>query len=162
MTAVSLRAARKKSRYERFMNRVWCRLVGAGFVPRKWPGKPAIGSMTLRVRGRRSGIMRTVPVTWVEVGGERYLVAMMGEESDWVHNARATGGEVTFKRGRRKKAHIAELAVPERAPILQAWYSRTGRSTPQKYIGLPPNAPLEEFERIAPRWPVFRITSQIP
>ena len=100
---------------------------------------------------------RRVPVTWVEVAGERYLVAMMGEESDWVHNARATGGHVTFKRGRRRDAVLEELPVGERAPILQAWYKRTGRSTPSRYIGLKSDADLAEFEKIAPRWPVFRI-----
>jgi deazaflavin-dependent oxidoreductase (nitroreductase family) len=154
----SLREARKSSRYERVMNRMWYRLVAAGLVPRRWPGTPVIGSMTLEAPGRKSGVMRRVPVTWVEFEGERYLVAMMGEESDWVHNARAAGGAVTFKRGKRRRAVLQELPVAERAPVLQAWYRRTGSSTPRKYIGLDPRAPLEAFEKIAPRWPVFRIT----
>jgi hypothetical protein len=96
-------------------------------------------------------------VTWVEVDGERYLVAMMGEESDWVHNARATGGRVTLKRGRRREAVLEELPIEKRAPIIRAWYSRTGGSTPHQYIGLDRGAPLKAFEQIAPRWPVFRI-----
>jgi hypothetical protein len=75
-----------------------------------------------------------------------------------VLNARATGGKVTLKRGRRWKALLEELSVAPRAPILQAWYKRTGSSTPLKYTGLPPDAPLEAFEKIAPRWPVFKIT----
>ena len=104
-----------------------------------------------------SGVLRCVPVTWVKVDGVKYLVAMMGEESDWVHNARAAGGHVIFRRGKRRDAVIEELPVPERAPIIRAWYSRTGGSTPRHYIGLDPQAPLEEFEKIAPRWPVFRL-----
>jgi hypothetical protein len=103
--------------------------------------------------------MRAVAVTWVEVAGQRYLIAMLGEQSDWVHNARATNGVVTFRRGRRKKARLEELPVEERAAVLQAWYSRAGRSsTPRKYIGLEPDAPLESFAKIAPKWPVFRIS----
>jgi hypothetical protein len=82
---------------------------------------------------------------------------MMGEESDWVHNARAAGGKVVLRRGRRRKATLEEVPVTERAPILQAWYSRVGGSTPKHYIGLPKDAPLEAFEAIAARWPVFRI-----
>jgi deazaflavin-dependent oxidoreductase (nitroreductase family) len=152
-----LREKRKNSRYERVMNRVWYRLVAMGLVPRRWPGNP-LGFTTLEVRGRKSGVMRSVPVTWIEGGGERYLVAMLGEESDWVHNARATGGHVTFRRGRRREAVLEELPVGERAPIIQAWYKRTGSSTPRRYIGLEPDADLAEFEKIAPRWPVFRIT----
>jgi deazaflavin-dependent oxidoreductase (nitroreductase family) len=155
--SASLREKRKNSRYERVMNRVWYRVVAAGLVPRRWPGTPVLGSTTIEVKGRKSGIMRRVPVTWVEVDGERYLVAMMGEESDWVHNARATGGRVTLKRGRRRATVLEELPVPQRAPIIQAWYKRTGSSTPRGYIGLDPGSPLEAFEKIAPRWPVFRI-----
>ena len=154
-----LRAKRKSSKYQRTMNRVWYRIVAAGLVPRRWPGRPVLGSTTVEVPGRKSGIVRRVPVTWVEVEGERYIVAMMGEESDWVHNARATAGHVTLKRGRRREAVLEELPVEKRAPIIQAWYSRTGSSTPRDYIGLDPKAPVEAFERIAPRWPVFRITS---
>jgi hypothetical protein len=160
--APSLRELRKGNRFERINNRLWFRLVEAGLVPKSWPGKPRIGSTTLRVRGRKSGVMRPVPVTWVEYHGARYLVAMLGEESDWVHNARATAGNVVFKRGRRKRVHIEELPVEERAPILRAWYQRTGNSTPKHYIRLPEDASLSEFERIAPRWPVFRIEGELP
>ncbi|MEO8457389.1 MAG: nitroreductase/quinone reductase family protein [Chloroflexota bacterium] len=155
----NLREQRKSSRYERVMNRAWCAIVGSGILPKSWPGKPRLGSTTLKIRGRRSGIVRTIPVTWVEVDGERYLVAMLGEQSDWVHNARAVDGRVRFRRGRTRGALITELPVDERAPILQAWYRRVGRSTPHKYIGLDSRAPLEEFERIASKWPVFRIES---
>jgi deazaflavin-dependent oxidoreductase (nitroreductase family) len=140
------------------MNRVWSRVVAAGLVPRRWPGKPVMGSTTLEVLGRKTGVVRRVPVTWIELGASRYLVAMMGEESDWVHNARASGGRVTLKRGGRRDAVLEELPVAERASVIQAWYRRTGSATPRHYIGLPRGAPIEAFETIAPRWPVFRIT----
>lgn len=156
----ALREARKNSRPERINNWLWRVVVAHGLVPRSWPGKPRIGSMTLVTRGRRSGLERTVPVTWIELHGERYLVAMMGEQSDWIHNVRATNGVAKFKRGRTKEALLEELPVPERAPILQAWLSRTGFSgVPRKYVGLPRDASLAEFEKIAPKWPVFRIVS---
>ena len=154
---MSLRQRRKSSRFERATNRVWYRLVATGLVPRRWPRTP-LGFSTLEVPGRKSGIVRRVPVTWVQVGVDRYLVAMLGEESDWVHNARATGGHVTFKRGRRRAATLEEVPVQERAPIIQTWYRHTGSSTPKNYLGMAQNAPLEAFEEIAPRWPVFRIT----
>jgi hypothetical protein len=97
------------------MNRVWCRIVAAGLVPRRWPGKPVMGSTTPEVLGRKTGVMRRVPATWIEVGAYRHLVAMMGEESDWVRNVRANGGRVTLKRGGRRDAVLEELPVPERA-----------------------------------------------
>ena len=155
---MNLREKRKSNRFERVMNRAWYRVVASGLVPRRWPGKPVIGSTTLAVRGRKSGVMRRIPVTWVEFEGAPYLVAMLGEESDWVHNARATGGRVVLRRGRRRKAVLEELPVEQRAPIIREWYKRTGSSTPKNYIGLEADAPFAEFEKIAPRWPVFRIT----
>lgn len=158
-----LRAKRKANRVERVMNRAWYWVVANGLVPRRWPGKPVIGSTTIEVRGRKSGVMRRIPATWVEYESpdgqaQPYFVAMLGEESDWVHNARASGGKVVLRRGRRRKAVLEEVPVAERAPIIQAWYKRTGSSTPKNYIGLDREAPLEAFEAIAPRWPVFRIT----
>lgn len=157
----TLRNLRKRNRFERVANRVWCWIVAHGLVPRRWPGRPRIGSTTLEVRGRKSGVIRRVPVTWVAYRGQRYLVAMMGEESDWVHNARAANGQVHFKRGRRRKGTIEELPVAERAPILHQWYKRVGKSTPRHYVGLPHDAPIAEFERIAPRWPVWRINTRL-
>lgn len=154
-----LRKARKSSFSERWMARAWCRLVGLGLVPEHWPGTPRIGATTLETVGRRSGLPRRVAVTWVEVNGSRYLVSMLGEGSDWVHNVRAAGGRAVTRRGRRRNVLLEELPVAERAPVLQAWLSRAGASSiPRKYVGLERHAPLADFERIAPRWPVFRMT----
>jgi deazaflavin-dependent oxidoreductase (nitroreductase family) len=154
----SLREIRKASRYERIMNRVWCWLVASGLVPESWPGRPKIGSVVLELRGRRSGRLRRVPVTWIELDRVRYLVAMLGEQSDWVHNARAADGRAIIKRGRRRWATLQELPVDQRAPVLKAWLGRAGASSiPRKYLGVDRRGALEEFERIAPRSPVFRL-----
>jgi deazaflavin-dependent oxidoreductase (nitroreductase family) len=116
--------------------------------------------VVLEVVGKRTGLRRRVAVTWIELNGERYLVSMLGEESDWVHNVRAAEGKVRLRRGKSRKAYLEELPVAARAPILQAWLGRAGASkVPPKYLGLDRHAPLEEFERIAPGWPVFRISS---
>lgn len=156
---VRLRKARRSSIYERVMSRAWCWIVSRGLVPATWPGRPVIGPTTLEVKGRRSGLLRRVAVTWIEVDGSRYLVSMMGEESDWIHNVRAAQGRAVARRGRRRGVLLDELPVADRAPILQAWLSRAGRSSiPRKYVGLDRDAPLEAFESIAPRWPVFRMT----
>ena len=156
----SLKTRRKASQYERRMALAWCWIVGHGLVPASWPGTPKLGATTLEVTGKRSGLLRRIPVTWVEVEGARYLVAMLGEESDWVHNVRAAGGRAALRRGSRRQVLLEELPVAERAPVLRAWYSRAGKSsTPRKYIALDPGARLPAFEEIAPRLPVFRIRS---
>ena len=154
----NLRAIRKASLQERVMGRAWCWIVAQGLVPSSWPGRPRIGPVTLELTGRRSGRRRVVAVTWIELEGTRFLVSMLGEGSDWVHNARAAGGAAVLRRGRRRRVKLVELPVDERPRILQAWLKRTGiSSVPRKYLGLQRDSPLEEFERIAPSWPVFRI-----
>jgi deazaflavin-dependent oxidoreductase (nitroreductase family) len=158
-----LREMRKSSKSERIHNRVWCWLVAAGLVPSSWPGRPKIGSVVLELKGRRSGVTRRVPVTWIELDGNRYLVAMLGEQSDWVHNARASGGAAVFRRGKARRVTLEELPPEQRAPILRAWLGRTGLSSiPRKYLGIDRHAGIEEFEQIAPGWPVFRIADATP
>ena len=44
----------------------------------------------LSVPGRKSGRMRTIPVSPLSVGGRRYVVAVF-EGAQWVENARAAG-----------------------------------------------------------------------
>ena len=48
--STSLREKRKKSRYERVMNRVWYRVVATGLIPRRWPGTPVLGRSHLKCR----------------------------------------------------------------------------------------------------------------
>ena len=47
--------------------------------------------VTLEVRGRCSGRTIALPLVMVTVGGERYLVSMLGEKANWVRNVRALG-----------------------------------------------------------------------
>ena len=50
-----------------------------------------IGTMRLlSVPGRKSGKLRTTPVSPLKVTGERYIIAGL-EEADWVKNARVAG-----------------------------------------------------------------------
>jgi deazaflavin-dependent oxidoreductase (nitroreductase family) len=140
----------------RFINGSWSWLASMAVLPERWPGRPVIGPATLEVRGRRSGRPRSNMVTWVEYEGRRYFVSMLGPRSDWLRNLAAAGGRAVSRRGERRPVRLEELPVGERAPIIQAWYRRTWQST-RHHVGLDPRAPIEEFERIASRHPVFRI-----
>ena len=110
--------------------------------------------VTLETRGRRSGKTMSVPLVVAELGGERYLVSMLGENADWVRNVRANG-EALLRYGPVEQVRLEEVAVTERAPILQAYLKRAPGGRPHFDIGF--DAPLEEFARIAPRYPVFRV-----
>ena len=74
---------------------------------------------TLEVRGRKTGRLITFPVVLADYEGERYLVAMLGNEANWVKNVRATGGRASLRRGSREDVTLIEVAIDDRPPILR-------------------------------------------
>ena len=116
--------------------------------------------VALEVPGRRSGRIVSLPLVVAAVGGERYLVSMLGEEVNWVRNVKAAGGSGTLRHGRREEVRLEEVAPDRRAPILKAYLKRATNASAHMPIGK--DAPLAEFERLAPRFPVFRIVPRNP
>jgi len=117
-----------------------------------------MGTMTLlTVRGRTSGKIRTNPVTLVELDADRLLIAPFGTVN-WVRNLRAAG-EATLTRGRlSERVSAVELSIQEAAPILKK--SLAGApSFVTNYFDVTPDSPLADFEREAPRHPVFRLST---
>ncbi len=90
------------------MNGTLACLSGWGLTPRVL--------LTLQVRGRRTGRLRTNVLVVARHGGQRYLVSMLGEGSEWVRNLRAAGGEALVKRGRSRPVKLTEVSVSERGP----------------------------------------------
>ena len=111
--------------------------------------------VTLEVPGRRSGRIVSLPLVMVVVGGERYLVSMLGEEVNWVRNVKAAGGNVTLRHGRREEVRLEEVAPDRRAPVLKAYLKRAPGA--RAHLPIDKDAPLAEFERVSPRFPVFRV-----
>jgi deazaflavin-dependent oxidoreductase (nitroreductase family) len=110
----------------------------------------------LTVPGRRTGRPLSTPVTLVEEGDSRWLVAPYGDVA-WVHNARAAG-QVTLSRGRRSETlSIRELPAAEAAPVLKRYITRVPITHP--YFDAKPDSPLAAFIAEAPRHPVFRLGS---
>ena len=119
-------------------------------------GVTSSDTVTLEVKGRRSGRVRSNPVTWVEHEGERYLVSPRGE-AEWVRNVRAAEGEAVIRHRGRQRVRLEEVPAEERASIIKSYLAKTARATRQ-HFGIDPKAELGEFEAIAARHPVFRIT----
>ena len=113
---------------------------------------------TLEVRGRRSGRTVILPLVMAVVDGERYLVSMLGAEANWVRNAKAAGGHVTLRHGRREQVRLEEVPAERRAPILKAYLKRAPGARP--HIAVDKDAPLSEFERVAAQYPVFRVVPE--
>lgn len=132
--------------WRRILNALVRTLLRAGLGPRP--------TYLLTVRGRRSGTRYSTPVTLVEAGTNRWLVAPYGEVS-WVRNARAAG-QVTLSRGRRSETvAIVELGPEEAAPVLKQYVTEIPITRP--FFDATPDAPFEAFVAEAHRHPVFRI-----
>lgn len=129
------------------MNSVVARLASAGLTPSD--------VVALEVRGRKTGRPRVTAVTGVEVDGQRYLVSPRGL-SEWVRNVRAAEGAAVMRHGNRTAVRLEELPAGDRAPVIRAYLRKTRRAT-QAHFGLDPDAPVEEFARIAERHRVFRV-----
>jgi len=119
-------------------------------------GITASRMVTLEVTGRNSGRIFSLPVVIAVVGGERYLVSMLGENVQWVENVRAAGGRAVLRSGKREEIRLEEVPAAKRAPILKAYLHRAPGARP--HVPVSKDAPLAEFEKIAPAFPVFRIT----
>ncbi len=140
---------RRPTKLTRTMNRIVSWLASRGLMPSD--------TITLEVKGRRSGMIRSNVVTWVERDEERYLVSPRGE-TEWVRNVRAAGGEAVIRRRERQKVRLEEVPAEQRAPIIKAYLKKTAKAT-QQHFGVDPKAEIEEYEGIAARHPVFRIVT---
>lgn len=121
-------------------------------------GAPPSFVALLEVRGRTSGQVRSNPVVIATVAGERYLVSMLGPDSDWVKNVEAAHGEVVIRHGQRERVQLVAIPPEQRAPVLRE-YVRIAPSGRQ-HFPVAVGAPLEEFEAIAVNYPVYRITAR--
>lgn len=131
----------------RIANRAWVILATAGVRSHEL--------VTLEVSGRVSGRVIAFPLVMATVDGQCYLVAMLGEDTQWVKNVRATGGKAVLRAQGREAIELEELAASQRAPILKAYLQRAEGARP--HIPIDKDAPLAEFELIAAAFPVFRV-----
>ena len=137
----------RPTRVGRLWSRFYAWVSGLGLLPRLL--------LTLEIRDRVTGRVNSTILVVVTYEGQRYLVSMLGEGSEWVQNARAAGGNASVKRGRSQPVQLTEIAPGERAPILKAW-SKVATSG-RKHLPISQDAPISAFEPVAGEYPVFRI-----
>ena len=114
--------------------------------------------VALETRGRRSGRPCLVQLDVAQVDMERYLVSMLGETADWVRNAHASAGAAVLRHGTTEEVTLEDVPVPRRAPILKAYLQVAPGARP--HFDIDRDAPLAEFEKVAARYPVFRIVAK--
>jgi hypothetical protein len=141
----------RPNRFARFQDHATALAFAAGIAGRR--------GAALRIKGRRTGRDITFPVAIADYEGERYLVSMLGEDVNWVRNLRAAGGHAVLKHGRREAVRLEEVDVSDRAPILRRYLQVAPGARP--HIPASPGAPVGDFERISPDYPVFRIRADV-
>ncbi|MFJ8962792.1 nitroreductase family deazaflavin-dependent oxidoreductase [Lentzea sp. NPDC102401] len=152
-----------RDRYYRWMYRGkrpnwwarWQNRLSASQFSKGWFLRERVAA--LEVRGRRTGRIISFPVAIADYAGERYLVAMLGENVNWVRNLRAAKGRAVLRHGRVESVRLEEVAPGARAPILRRYLEIAPGARP--HVPVDRRAPLAEFERIAPRFPVFQVCS---
>lgn len=127
------------------------RASAVAFATGIWPNRAG----TLEVRGRRSGRTTSFPIVIADYERERYLVAMLGERTNWVRNVRAAGGQAVLRHGRREEVRLEEVPPSDRPPILRRYLALAPGA--RGHFPVDGDAPLEQFEPIASQYPVFRI-----
>lgn len=131
----------------KILNRFYALLHSIGILPERF--------VTLEVVGRKSGKVISFPLAMMVLNGERYLVSMLGEDANWVRNVLAAGGKARLVHGTSEPVLLTEVDVRQRAPILKAYLQLAPGARP--HIAIDKDAPVSEFEKIAAKYPVFRV-----
>ena len=114
------------------------------------------GSRELRVRGRKTGEWRTVPVNLLTVDGTQYLVAPRGE-TQWVRNIRVAGGG-ELRVGRKVEAFtVTEVEGDAKVEILRAYLRRWKMEVGVFFEGVGPDSSDDELRAAAPKHPAFEV-----
>jgi hypothetical protein len=131
----------------RFLNQCSATIYSLGVAPNYL--------VTMEVPNRRSGRQIHLPLVMLAVGGQRYLVSMLGANAGWVQNAQAAQGNVTLHHGQHEAVHLEEVAINQRAPLLKAYLQIAPGA--RAHIPIDKDAPLAAFEPVAAQFPVFRV-----
>ena len=137
----------RPTRFGRIWNGAYAWVSGLGLTPKTL--------ITLQVKSRTDGRLCSTILVGAVYEGSRYVVSMLGNDSEWVKNVRAADGEAFIKRGRLRSVVLEEIPAEKRAPILKAWsqIATSGR----QHLPVPHDAPVSAFEAIAADYPAFRI-----
>ena len=134
--------------FTRFGNTMSAAMIKLGISPE--------GLHLLRVRGRKTGLLRTTPVNLIEHQGRRWLVAPYGEVA-WVRNVRAAGQAELLRGSTAERIQLREATTEEAVPVLRA-YLRQLKLVVGPYFDVTPSSPDAAFVAEAPRHPVFLLT----
>jgi F420H(2)-dependent quinone reductase len=135
----------------------WLRPVNRVIVLLQHLGIAFLSFHLLSVPGRRTGKLRTTPVSPFSVEGRRYIVSF--GQTEWVKNARAAGWGILARGRRRQRVRLVALDLEERRPVLRQFPVQVPagvRFFVQVGAVRPPADP-DAFADAAPVLAVFRV-----
>jgi deazaflavin-dependent oxidoreductase (nitroreductase family) len=138
---------RKPSRPEQLFNRLFGVLVGLGLAPRY--------NYLVEVRGRTTGRVYSAPISIIDLGSRRFLVAPRGR-TQWVRNAEAAGEVVLKRGGSRRRFRIRPVSGDEKLDVLKAYLDRYKLAV-QRYFAVPAGSEARAFREVAAQYPVFEL-----
>jgi len=109
----------------------------------------------LSIPGRKTGKLRSTPVSVLHINGQRYVVT--GFETNWVKNARKVGKGMLSRGRKKEQVALLELPVAERPPILREFPRQVPHGVQyfEKFLNIP--ADPEALAAAARHCPVFRL-----
>jgi len=126
-------------------------------------GLPMGPNVLLTVRGRTSGLPRSMPVAIAELDGRRWVIGAYGDVQ-WVRNLRAAGeaharlhGQAVHFRAHELSADEALAFYTESFPRFLAQLPAVGRAFSKVFFGLVGPEFLNDPARAAQTKPVFEL-----
>jgi deazaflavin-dependent oxidoreductase (nitroreductase family) len=149
MTSHVARAARAPRRVT-FFSPI-ARLLLAARIPLGFNG-------LITIRGRTSGLPRTLPVAIIAVSGRRWVWAPWGEVH-WVQNLRAAGHATITVRGRKEEVRATELDAADRRAFFRDTLGPVARGIPFgiTFIRVVDGVDLDDPLEAAEGRPVFEL-----
>ena len=141
----------------RVLNR-WFMVPAIRFGLGAWLGTPVGGYiLLLRVRGRKSGLMRETPLSYLVAEGAAWVMAGFGTRTQWFRNLQASPEVEVWLPGRVLRCRAEEEVDPEvRARIMPALTRAAG--VPGALIGCNPwSAPDERILELLSWIPLVRL-----
>jgi deazaflavin-dependent oxidoreductase (nitroreductase family) len=114
------------------------------------------GTRALRVRGRKTGQVRSVVVNVLTVGDVDYLVSPRGN-TQWARNVRAAGAVEVGPMWRRRRLRATEVVDTAKPQLLKRYLDRWYWEVKGHVAGLTPDSSDDQMRTAAPSIPVFAL-----
>jgi deazaflavin-dependent oxidoreductase (nitroreductase family) len=116
------------------------------------------GTRALRVRGRKTGQVRSVVINVLTVDDVDYLVSPRGN-TQWARNVRAAGMVDMGPSWRRRSLRATELEDAAKPELLKRYLDRWYWEVKGHIAGLTPESDAEQLRAAAPSIPVFALAA---